>query len=248
MAKDQLNWREKGVVLFAILLVVLAALTIVPGWTVIGCLLSRDDAPAWVQAVGSIAAILGAAYGVHFQMQSSQRQADEQDRRLKVRKYHIILNLLGRGAGAVSSISEHLTTGDAADFGEFAREVRSFRATLSGLPPFELPDAELAYRLALVDQTSRTSAEALEYLHHIEDGRIQTSPAPMTNSRKGSLELLRRLGNWIDEAAKHCQARIAMHATQHDVDELKSAEHHKELLKRIAAERGKRAGEEPRPE
>lgn len=57
------EWRTKDwiAMIFAGALATIAMLTIVPGWTVIWRLVSAEGASAWVQAIGSIAAILVSA-------------------------------------------------------------------------------------------------------------------------------------------------------------------------------------------
>ena len=68
-----------GVAVLALLFVSLA-LAIYPGWAAIGVWMNRADAPAWVQAVGSVVAIAVAVALPYYQSGENKRQARQQAR------------------------------------------------------------------------------------------------------------------------------------------------------------------------
>lgn len=70
-----LRWLEQAFAGWCVVLMAAAILAIVPGWPAVGAWLSKAEAPAWVQAIGSIGAIFGAAWIAGYQERSRAMDA-----------------------------------------------------------------------------------------------------------------------------------------------------------------------------
>jgi hypothetical protein len=75
MKIEQLRSAEWAFAGWCVVLIAAAILAIVPGWPAVCGWLSKAEAPAWVQAIGSIGAIFGAAWIAGYQERSRARDA-----------------------------------------------------------------------------------------------------------------------------------------------------------------------------
>lgn len=72
------TWQDTLWGIWCFLLLLVAVLAIFPGWAAVGRLLETNAAPAWVQAVGSVGAILVAVWVSHAQERRSALRAATQ--------------------------------------------------------------------------------------------------------------------------------------------------------------------------
>lgn len=109
------GWVGIAFAVWSALLIFAAILAIVPGWPAVAIWLSKDAAPAWVQAVGSILAIL-AAVAVAYYQDARQRKvvADAQERRRKelVQLTCMAIGLVGGVANIIETKSKALAEDD----------------------------------------------------------------------------------------------------------------------------------------
>ncbi len=100
MTQNRLTPLERSIMLLAYLLIAIALLTLVPGWPTIIVWLSKDGAPAWIQAIGSIGAIAAAIWIGH---------ANDRARTRTALDHYIAYKVAVRDnlTGAISACSTH---------------------------------------------------------------------------------------------------------------------------------------------
>lgn len=89
----RLRWWEWIVLAAVGSLLVAAATAIYPGWPAVGKWWDKQDLPAWVQAVGSISAIVAAVWVVEAQHRRSIRLAIETESRRTKRRHNAIIGV-----------------------------------------------------------------------------------------------------------------------------------------------------------
>jgi hypothetical protein len=150
--KEELGTR--GAAVGAAVLAVLfggLALAIYPGWAAIGHWAERADAPAWVQAVGSILAIVGAGWIAGWQASTARRDVDRRERRADTNKALAILYIFRRAdlvvENAWRSLKQNETTWRLA-----ADQVELVQHALRALPVFDIPSARLVFEVQRTDR------------------------------------------------------------------------------------------------
>lgn len=132
------------------------ALTIYPGWPAIGAWLHRIDAPAWVQAVGSIAAICAAvviAYVQHRQtLRQSHRLAAQARSQAAAGPFAVAERTIAELKRTYTQIQQPLGTNDDwSSFPSLKMELQKLLFDFKSLPLHTLPGYEAihaAYSLA----------------------------------------------------------------------------------------------------
>lgn len=116
---------------------------------------SRGECASWVQAIGSILAIVG-AFVIAFWQSRKQREADAERMRLvSLEKFYAISMLLTRVQACIQIFRNCLKNHDEYSWEPLRAEVELTRAKLNTLPVFELPSWKLVGDLSLVDQNLR---------------------------------------------------------------------------------------------
>ncbi|MDM0054064.1 hypothetical protein [Variovorax fucosicus] len=138
-------------------------LAIYPGWPAIGSWLNRTDAPAWVQAVGSILAIAGAAYIAAWQANATRRDTETNRRRSETERALAISFILRRAELVVGNAARAVTTGSNRSMNLAYDQVEMVQAALRALPVFEIPSPRLVFDL------QRTDRDFLYILRLIEE-------------------------------------------------------------------------------
>jgi hypothetical protein len=82
-----------------------------PGWAMVGTIFSRADAPAWVQAIGSIAAILVAVGVAYWQGRSSLNKEARDERQKITNEKSIAAYQLNTFCGALFAVREKIIPG-----------------------------------------------------------------------------------------------------------------------------------------
>lgn len=142
------------------------ALAIYPGWVSIGEWAHRTDAPAWVQAVGSVTAILVGIGCVLWQIRSQARHSEEN----RLDRVRLIANALFQcRRSAICYSVMHLGWKDAS---RHADEAIWWSEELAKIPLLEYPDWRASSAVGLVLADARDFARAVrlgtvesKYLH-----------------------------------------------------------------------------------
>lgn len=124
----------------------------IAGWAPLQTWLeTHDKLAAWVQAVGSIAAILGAAWIAYWQASASKRDFIARRIEHEREKARSIKSLLRRAKLIVDNANRAIAVDEGARR-LAAEQVRFIQAALRGLPIFEIPSADLVFQLQRVDR------------------------------------------------------------------------------------------------
>lgn len=158
-------------------------LAIYPGWKAIGCWFERSDAPAWVQAVGSILAIFAAGGIAAWQASSSKRDAERLRRRVETGRA-LSIDFILRRAKLVVENAERAVETETASTVKLAREqVEMVQQALRALPVFEIPSPRLIFDL---QRSDRDLLYVLRVLEQVEkpDPRRRTGRAVFARVQK----------------------------------------------------------------
>ncbi|MFN4361163.1 MAG: hypothetical protein ACK4F4_10635 [Hylemonella sp.] len=179
-----------AIVLLALLVSI--TLAIYPGWNAIGAWSSKADAPAWVQAIGSIAAILVTGFATwysHALEMKRQKIAvkDERKRRLAV-----IVEISRATAHAANELTKlfsdesqsryRFTTGQYFDM----NIVNNFDEHLSAIPLHELDNPTVARNMLILIGNTRQFRENLQNLIR----GIEATPPISSQDYKKAIEVL----------------------------------------------------------
>lgn len=169
------EWAARGI---GIACVVVCLLAFFPGWEYVGKLFADKDAPAWVQAVGSILAILVAVAVAYWQGREARRREAYIERQDAIRERNLTVALLNTLCGAVYTVNRRFEPGKDIS----AWDVRMMRVLLRS----ELENSKSMPVHSLVQESQKAFLgfrlialqliEALEYaegsITKAEDGRL----------------------------------------------------------------------------
>ncbi|KQP36096.1 hypothetical protein [Pseudorhodoferax sp. Leaf274] len=123
---------------------------------------SVSNCSGWVQAWGTLAALIATFFVVRYQGQQARIQADSQRRAVKIEKFMTVHGVLMHVASAHTIAAITLASADP----EWSSASQEADEALSGLAslrssPFELPHFELVWRLDLLIQDMRSTRRLL---------------------------------------------------------------------------------------
>jgi hypothetical protein len=183
------------------------ALAIYPGWAAIGRWAERADAPAWVQAVGSILAILAAIGIAMWQRRVDHRTAKEREQAAAFLTAISLHNMLGPIVGTLGGVKETITS---IRVDEAEARAKTMHRTLASLP---LPTEDQLMTLHFVlPQVAVDLAIGCTRLSHavLMIGLVVQSE---DSSGDWALDRMRRLKDNLDVAHAHTsKARDALTA------------------------------------
>ncbi|MDP9893230.1 hypothetical protein J2W32_001465 [Variovorax boronicumulans] len=175
MKEKLLGWGTLICLAVLTCLLLVHALAIFPGVSAIrwffvtsALVLGRLDAPAWVQAVGSISAIVGAAWIAGWQASTSRRDAERRERRANTSKLLAIV-LIFRRADLVVENAWRALQGNATTWRIAADQVDLVQQALRALPVFEIPSATVVFEVQRADRD-------LIYISRILQSKIDDVP------------------------------------------------------------------------
>ena len=143
-------------------LLVLAAITaLYPGWPKITEGLSKDAAPAWVQAVGSIVAIVAAAAIATWQAAHARQAELAREQQRIIEKYFALTSIPIATSALVETIRHSVENNElnAEVWERMGADVGRVRDMLSGFPLFEVPSVEAINQLRLLDMILASMAD-----------------------------------------------------------------------------------------
>lgn len=175
-----------GAVVGAFALVLLfggLALAIYPGWDKIGVWASKSDAPAWVQAVGSVAAILASGAIAWWQLITNRKLQRETSRQRAVVMVEAI-GALGRAhLGELESFNamvdrhNYMATMDYMERLDPRTLFLTAEQAAQSIPLHDLPDAETVRLLIDLQNAIRTNRDSAAKLRdHIMAGEGDWAP------------------------------------------------------------------------
>lgn len=99
------EWIAQGVGVFC---VVICLLAFFPGWEMVGKIFADKDAPAWVQAIGSIGAILVAVVVANLQFKASAEKDAKAEAKKAAEEKAVAIYLLNTFGGALLTVQKKL--------------------------------------------------------------------------------------------------------------------------------------------
>lgn len=187
---------------------VAALVAICAGWSNVILWMNANQAlAAWVQAVGAIAAILGAAAVAGWQSAGARRalarqRLEQEQAKLEavkqiIRRIFIVLN------NAMRVIDEGSASLDLA-----IDQIEQVRGVIARLPVFEFPTPELVFLLLRADRDMYYAVKVVERF------RLESTERRARQARVSVLRFKRR----TQEARIHCDEAIAKAAKRHAAD------------------------------
>lgn len=154
MKKGEMRWQDWLWLCFAGAMGLMAVLAIVPGYSTIGAWMAKDAAPAWVQAVGSVLAIVASSGVAGWQMHKTQadnRSLRRREFRTKISAVFIVLGHARHAVGLCRKDLEKHKRIQAIPLNEIER----VGAVIDALPMFEMPHPAALDQLNVVGQYLR---------------------------------------------------------------------------------------------
>jgi hypothetical protein len=174
--------------LIVIFLFITLALVASGGWNWFQKFLT-DSAPAWLQAFGSIAAII-ATFGVlRVQHQQQSQRDSEIDRQTRIRKLKAIVALI-QGVGATCEDCAHKVRSGEGLMDVELRRLQSAQALVSSVPIMDVPDVLVVL----------VFSDVLERLHLAERMIEELEKFPTEHSKEARKEM----SSVIDSVSTEC--------------------------------------------
>lgn len=161
--------------------------------------IARLDAPAWVQAIGSIGAILAATAIAGWQARNARLQQDKARRDDAIAKAAAIKGILRRVNIVVNNAERNIEP-NSTMVPLAIEQVELVQATIRRLPVFEIPTAELVFLVQRVDRD----------LHYVNELLRRFGRAPATDDRIAKAKtLIARVRRRTREAHAACDVMLA---------------------------------------
>lgn len=179
------------------------ALAIYPGWPAIGLWMHQTDAPAWVQAIGSILAILGSAVIVWVQHELEKLRKTASDLERRKRKLAVIVEIARATASATNKLASMFanakTVYDIASGDKYFDKniILTLDNPLLAIQLHELDDPKVANEILIftgnVRQFKENLLQLLQHYRHIDIAQFTSATAALdqcsANCQKGHLAL-----------------------------------------------------------
>lgn len=179
------------------------------GWTWFKGML-ESSAPAWIQAIGSVAAILAAAEIGRRQARAASDLEASKQAAAEIQKLNVVMALMARAHGLSNDICKAFATAQFSDFDQVSPELMlDTHLTLLALPVFEIPNGLLALDVL-------TIGRALGVMHEnwLRLRALCTSDPEVLPEEMAKLDSLSREIREISLAALgECKKEIASRAT-----------------------------------
>lgn len=105
----------------------------------------ESSGPAWIQAFGSVAAIIGASLIATRQMRHAQHVQEEQRTYAEMQKFQVIKALMARAHGLSNDVIKAFETSKHEDFDQISPTLMAdTHQTIMSLPVFEIPNGLLS--------------------------------------------------------------------------------------------------------
>ena len=125
--------------------------------------LTSSECAAWVQAWGSILAIVAAGWIARIQLRAARAADADRQRLERVEKYWAIRGILVHASACFELAARQARErDDNLAWERLGEEVAKVRSAILALPTFELPEPTLVLKLAKLDQDLRALATACQ--------------------------------------------------------------------------------------
>lgn len=121
------------------------ALAIYPGWDTVGQWLTSDSVPAWVQAIGSVVAIIAATGVAAYQVNHARLLEEDRRKASEIQRLSVVTALMARSYGLAKDVVTAFNEPSDYHFSVVdAPLMRDTVETLRSLPLFEIPSGMAA--------------------------------------------------------------------------------------------------------
>lgn len=166
----------------------------------------ESAAPAWIQAIGSIAAIMAASAIAGQQVRSAAELEAKKKADAETQKLKIVMALMVRAHGLSNDICRAFETKEFSDFDEVSPELMlDTHLSLMALPVFEIPDGLLALDVLSIGRSLATIRE--HWLQLRVD--VRANPSALLEGIARLETLARDIGSVSVDAVKTCKKAIA---------------------------------------
>jgi hypothetical protein len=139
---------------------------------IVGAWIAKSDAAAWVQAIGSIVAILASFVLANYAYRREAERNREEERQSHVTKYVALFEIFNHGV-AISKLGRQYLQDDDADWPNVHQEAAEVVRVLDGIPPFDLPDPRLVHIRSLVSFHLRNLRDLAELFAEAQPSRSE---------------------------------------------------------------------------
>lgn len=169
----------------------------------------ESAAPAWIQAIGSVAAIFAAAEIGRRQARAASELEAKKKAEIEIQKLKIVMALMARAHGLSNDICKAFETAQFSDFDQVSPELMvDTHLALQALPVFEIPNGLLALDVL-------TIGRALSVMHEnwVKLRELCTSNPSLLPEEMARLDTLaREIGEISLAALSECKKEIASRA------------------------------------
>lgn len=179
------------------------------GWTWFKGML-ESAAPAWIQAIGSIAAIFAAAEIGRRQARAAIDLEAKKRAAAEVQKLKIVMALMARAHGLSDDICKAFATAQFSDFDQVSPELMvDTHLALQALPVFEIPNGLLALDVLTISRALGVMHENWQRLRQL----CTSDPASIPEEMAKLDTLAHEIGEISLAALAECKKEIASRAT-----------------------------------
>jgi len=174
---------------------------IYPGWVQISLWAADKDAPAWVQAVGSVLAIIAAAMIASWQTQRAERQ---EARRLNAQmrsKMLAVRGLLEAAAEAIEDARNAMSEESKNLRIAASDELDKITSLFGTIPIFEIPGPDMVTSITNVSRQLRMAAKMLR--HHASAVGL-----PPLESKQTAVKYLNTVSTILATEIEFCDAQL----------------------------------------
>lgn len=179
------------------------------GWTWFKGML-ESAAPAWIQAIGSIAAIFASAEIGRRQARAAIDLEAKKRAAAEVQKLKIVMALMVRAHGLSDDICKAFATAQFSDFDQVSPELMvDTHLALQALPVFEIPNGLLALDVLTIGRALGVMHENWQRLRQL----CTSDPASIPEEMAKLDTLAHEIGEICLAALAECKKEIASRAT-----------------------------------
>jgi membrane protein implicated in regulation of membrane protease activity len=144
--EDTFAWYDWIVLTLVVLLALFAVVGIYPGWVRVADALASNNAPAWVQALGSVAAIAVAFLVPYLQNRRDRARRESLEFERRVRNTQMAISAVSYVSYVARNIRTRLSEHEIVDARPLTHEVSMLRSFCERFPVMSLENAEITAR------------------------------------------------------------------------------------------------------
>lgn len=169
-------------------------------------LLKKNEAPAWIQAIGSILAIVAAAVIARNQTQGAAKLEERKQAISEKQKFGVVMALMARAHGLANDITKAFETHKNEDFDQVSPSLMvDTHHALNALPVFEIPNGLLALDVLTISRGLASLEEGWNELLETSSPDSEEFASRMQNLGT----LASEISNISKEAIDECKREMA---------------------------------------